>query len=209
MVSQGVGQLNVEAARSAFGARGRGMTVGVLSDSFNAATKSDVEGVPLASKAKDDEVSNDLPGPNSSCSGQQVAVRMLAEPPEPRRRTDDEGRAMLQVVHDIAPHAQLAFATAYGSELEFAHNIERLAEPVIDGGAGANVIVDDVAYYNEPFFQEGPVANAIRRVTEPALLTRRRRATTTSSKKGPAAKSAPGNGPNTTTPPARHRSPNG
>ncbi len=37
---------------------------------------------------------------------------------------------------------------------------------MIEGGAGANVIVDDVAYYNEPFFQEGPVANAIRRVTE-------------------------------------------
>jgi hypothetical protein len=166
VISQGVGQLNVEAARAAFGARGRGITVGVLSDSFNQATKSD-EGGTLAAKAKDDELSNDLPGPGNTCTGQGVAVRVVAEAsPSPGEELHDEGRAMLQVVHDLAPHAQLAFATAYGSELEFARNIERLAEPVSDGGAGANVIVDDVSYYNEPFFQEGPVANAIRRVTE-------------------------------------------
>ena len=72
---------------------------------------------------------------------------------------------MLQVVHDVAPEAQLAFATAEGGELEFARNIERLAAPVSAGGAGADVIVDDVAYFNEPFFQDGPVATAIRRVT--------------------------------------------
>ncbi|HEY0279691.1 MAG TPA: S8 family serine peptidase [Solirubrobacterales bacterium] len=166
VIGQGVGQLNVEEARTKFGARGRGLTVGVLSDSFNQATKSD-EGGPLATKAKDDEVSNDLPGPNNTCTGQGVNVRVIAEAtPNPGEELHDEGRAMLQVIHDVAPHAELAFATAYGSELEFAHNIEKLAEPVIDGGAGANVIVDDVAYYSEPFFQEGPVANAIRRVTE-------------------------------------------
>jgi hypothetical protein len=165
VVSQGVAQLNVPAARESFGARGRGITVGVLSDSFNAATKSD-EGGPLAARADDDEAGNDLPGPLNTCSEQQVGVRVLAEAtPSPGEELHDEGRAMLQVIHDIAPHAQLAFATAYGSELEFAHNIERLAEPVIDGGADATVIVDDVSYYNEPFFQEGPVANAIRRVT--------------------------------------------
>jgi hypothetical protein len=72
---------------------------------------------------------------------------------------------MLQIVHDLAPQAELAFATAYSSELEFAHNIERLAEPVSAGGGGADVIVDDVGYLSEPFFQEGPVAVAIQKVT--------------------------------------------
>jgi hypothetical protein len=166
VISQGVFQMRVEAAREAFGARGRGVTVGVLSDSFDAATKSE-EGGTLVAKARDDELGNDLPGPNNTCSGQSVPVRVLAEAtPAPGEELHDEGRAMLQVIHDVAPHAQLAFATAYGSELEFARNIERLAEPVSDGGAGANVIVDDVSYYSEPFFQEGPVADAIRRVTE-------------------------------------------
>jgi hypothetical protein len=164
--SQGVAQLNVQAARQAFGTRGRGITVGVLSDSFNAATKSEGGGT-LVAKAKDDEISDDLPGPNGTCSGQQVPVRVLAEGVAGAgEEMHDEGRAMLQVIHDVAPHAQLAFATAFGSELEFARNIERLAEPVKKGGAGAEVIVDDVAYFTEPFFQEGPIADAIRRVTE-------------------------------------------
>ncbi len=91
VISQGVGQLNVEAAREKFGARGRGVTVGVLSDSFNAATKSD-EGGPLVAKANDDEASNDLPGPLNTCTGQQVAVRVLAEvQPGPGRRTARRG----------------------------------------------------------------------------------------------------------------------
>ncbi len=67
---------------------------------------------------------------------------------------------MLQIVHDVAPKASLSFATAFAGEEAFAKSIEELAE------AGAEVIVDDVAYFEEPFFQEGPVAVAIRKVTE-------------------------------------------
>jgi hypothetical protein len=161
VISQGLEQLNVPAARTAFNARGAGETVGVISDSFDTATTS-IEGGPLASDAHGDEVSNDLPGPASTCSGQQVPVRVLTEGPA---ESTDEGRAMLQVVHDLAPHAQLAFASAEYGELAFAQSIEQLALPVADGGAGANVIVDDVGYFTEPFFQEGPVAVAIQKVT--------------------------------------------
>jgi hypothetical protein len=166
VISRGVEQLNVGAAREAFHVNGAGVTVGVISNSFDSATKS-VTGGAIKTHAREDEETNDLPGPLSSCEGQQVPVDVIAEAPEsaPGETLDDEGRAMLQVVHDLAPEAELAFATANGSELEFARNIERLAEPVANGGAGAEVIVDDVAYYGEPFFQEGPVANAIRRVT--------------------------------------------
>jgi subtilisin family serine protease len=164
VISQGVAQLNVPAARAAFGLRGAGQTIGVISDTFNSATE--VEGQPIASRAAGDEATNDLPGPLSSCVGQQVPVRVIAEAPVSSEvEPTDEGRAMLQVIHDVAPEAQLAFATAYSSELEFAQNIERLAAPVAAGGAGATVIVDDVAYPTEPFFQEGPVAVAIQRVT--------------------------------------------
>jgi hypothetical protein len=168
VISEGVAQLNVPAARAAFGARGAGETIGVLSDSFNSATTGR-GGVPIASNAHGDEVTNDLPGRASTCSGQQFPVRVIEEAPpvaagEPERT--DEGRAMLQVIHDVAPHAKLAFATAYSTELQFARNIERLAEPVSAGGGGANVIVDDVGYFEEPFFQDGPVSEAIRKVRE-------------------------------------------
>jgi Subtilase family len=163
IISRGVTQLNVEGAREVFGARGAGETIGVLSDSFDTATESEaVEGAPVATHAREDEISNDLPGRVGTCSGQQVPVNVLEDGPS---NSTDEGRAMLQVIHDVAPHAELAFATAYSTELQFARNIERLAEPVSRGGAGADVIVDDVGYFGEPFFQDGPVAEAIRKVT--------------------------------------------
>jgi Subtilase family len=162
VISQAMTQLHVAAARGVFGARGAGQTIGVISDSFNTATEA-IGGGAVPTRAGDDEVSNDLPGPASTCSGQQVPVRVVAEGPA---EGTDEGRAMLQVVHDLAPHAELAFATAYSTELEFAHNVELLAAPVSAGGGGADVIVDDVAYFAEPFFQDGPVAVAIRHVTE-------------------------------------------
>src|SRR5215203_1286705 len=158
-ISEGLAQLRVEDARQAFEVRGAGTTVGVLSDSYDTAKLGSEAPV---TDALDDVVSGDLPGPAGSCSGQQLSVRVLDEGPSDQ---GDEGRAMLQIVHDLAPHADLAFATAFESEESFAQNIERLAQPISEGGAGAGVIVDDVAWFEEPFFQDGPVAVAIDNVT--------------------------------------------
>ena len=77
---------------------------------------------------------------------------MFEEPPAAQ---GDEGRAMLQIVHDIAPGASLSFVTALGSEAFMATGIRTLAD------TGADVIVDDVIYYSEPMFQDGVIANAI------------------------------------------------
>src|SRR4029079_11237428 len=137
-----------------------GITVGVLSDSYDAATEA------VATDARADVASNDLPGLASSCSDQQLPVDVLQDlSPTAGEEAGDEGRAMLQIVHDLAPHAKLAFATAFESEKSFAENIERLARPVSEGGAGASVIVDDVGWFEEPFFQDGPIAAAIDKVT--------------------------------------------
>ena len=68
---------------------------------------------------------------------------------------------MLQIVHDVAPGASLAFYTAENSEADFANGIGQLAASVESGGAGAKVIVDDVGYFDEPFYQDGVVAQAI------------------------------------------------
>ncbi len=153
-ISEGLSQLQVDDARTAFDLRGKGETIGVLSDSFDSAE--------AATTAQGDVLSGDLPGPAGTCSGQQLPVNVLAEGPADGT---DEGRAMLQVVHDLAPHANLAFATAFESEESFAQNIEALARPVSEGGAGAGVIVDDVAWFEEPFFQDGPIAAAVDNVT--------------------------------------------
>jgi hypothetical protein len=156
VISEGLTQLRVDRARGEFGLRGSGLTVGVLSDTYDRSGAA-------ATNAHQDTVSGDLPGPAGSCSDQQEAVRVLQEGPS--EEASDEGRAMLQIVHDLAPHAALAFATAFISEQGFAQNIERLAQPVGLGGAGADVNVDDVSYFEEPFFQDGPVATAVRKVT--------------------------------------------
>ena len=70
----------------------------------------------------------------------------------------DEGRAILQIIHAIAPGAGLAFYTAVNSEADFANGIESLAS------GGAKVIDDDVGYPDEPFFQDGLIAQAINTV---------------------------------------------
>lgn len=153
-ISEGLAQLQVDDARAAFGLRGGGQTVGVLSDSYDVAAGA-------ATAALDDVLSGDLPGRAGTCSDQQLPVDVLAEGPADG---GDEGRAMLQIVHDLAPHADLSFATAFESEESFAENIERLARSTAEGGAGAGVIVDDVAWFEEPYFQDGPIAVAIENV---------------------------------------------
>jgi subtilisin family serine protease len=62
---------------------------------------------------------------------------------------------MAQIVRDLAPGAAISFATAFVSETGFAANIRALA------ASGARVITDDVLYFEEPFFQDGPIAVAI------------------------------------------------
>jgi hypothetical protein len=115
---------------------GTGIKVGVLSDSFN-----DLGG------AAADEADGALP----SASHVQVLEDLASG-------GTDEGRAMMQVIHDIAPNASLAFYTADKSEQDFANGILALA------AAGCKVICDDVSYYDEPFFQNGVVAQAIQTV---------------------------------------------
>ena len=61
----------------------------------------------------------------------------------------DEGTAMLEIIHDLAPGAQLYFATAFTSITSFADNIHALR------AAGCDIIVDDVGYYVESPFQDG------------------------------------------------------
>jgi len=61
----------------------------------------------------------------------------------------DEGTAMLEIVHDLAPSASLYFATAFSGINSFADNILALRD------AGCDIIVDDVIYFVESPFQDG------------------------------------------------------
>ncbi|MFB9903380.1 S8 family serine peptidase [Allokutzneria oryzae] len=73
----------------------------------------------------------------------------------------DEGTAMLEILHDLAPGAALGFATAFNGDASFADNIRALRfEKKCD------VIVDDVLYFNESPFQDGMIAQAVNDVTK-------------------------------------------
>ncbi len=156
VTSEGDAQLGAPAARTDFNLDGAGVTVGVLSDSF------DLDGG-APTRAAGDVATGDLPGPGNPC-GRTVSVNRLNDSYAPLLPSSpapaDEGRAMAQIVHDLAPGASLAFATAFLGPTSFASQIRRLASPVAAGGAGASVLVDDVTYLEEPFFQDGPIAVA-------------------------------------------------
>jgi subtilisin family serine protease len=72
-----------------------------------------------------------------------------------RRGSGDEGTALLEIVHDVAPGAQLLFSGPADS-FEMVQAVQCLT------AAGADVIVDDLGFFEEPYFQDGPVAEAVR-----------------------------------------------
>ncbi len=140
--SQADAAMNADIARSSFGVDGTGVTVGVLSDSYD-----DLGG------ASADVASGDLPGAGNPL-GNTIPVNVLAD--SSASGNIDEGRAMLQLVHDVAPGAKLAFHTANGGQANFANGIINLANE-----AGSDVIVDDIIYFDEPMFQDGIIAQAV------------------------------------------------
>jgi len=148
--SQGVVQHRVDQLPA--GIDGSGITVGVMSDSYDTS--------PTPDSAALDISTGDLPGAGNP-SGNTQPVVVLEDSPG----GTDEGRAMLQIVHDMAPKARLGFATANGGEVNFADNIRALAgfpnAAHTVAGFKSDVIVDDIIYLGEPFFQDGIVAQAV------------------------------------------------
>ena len=94
-------------------------------------------------------------------AGELPAVTVLSG----QAGSGDEGTAMLEIIHDMAPGATLAFATAYPSVAQFATNILNLRS-----GGGCDIIVDDFTYFNEGAFQDGPIAQAVNTVTADGAL---------------------------------------
>ena len=131
VTSQGDRAIGAVVARQTYGVTGAGSKIGILSDSYNK----------LGGAAAGVQ-SGDLP------SGVQVLTDFL------QPSATDEGRAMAEIIHDVAPGAGIAFHTAQGGQASFARGIKALA------AAGCNIIVDDIIYFAEPFFQDGVVAQA-------------------------------------------------
>jgi hypothetical protein len=131
-------------ARGLYGVTGAGLKIGVLSDSAN-----NTGAVTVA------QATGDLP---PTCPGTGGSCLTIVQ--DDTSGGTDEGAAMLEIVHDMAPGATLFFATADISEAGFATNILNLRNT-----SHCDIIVDDVGYFDESPFQDGVVAQAVTTVT--------------------------------------------
>jgi PGF-pre-PGF domain-containing protein len=112
--------------RASYGEDGSGIKIGVISDGVNYLAESRASG----NLPEDVTVLSDGFGGN-------------------------EGTAILEIIHDMAPGAKLYFHDNGGNTIAFNTAIDELI------AAGCNIILDDVAWYNEPFFQDGIVASHV------------------------------------------------
>ncbi len=126
VTTEGAALLKSDTFRSTLGHAGRGMKIGVISD-----------GVDSWMTARD---TGDLP------AGVHVLSNLCG---------GDEGTAMLEIVHDIAPEAELYFHDMSDNQIGFNSGITALAD------AGCQVIVDDIVYLAEPAFEDGIIASHV------------------------------------------------
>lgn len=141
--SQGDFAMHSDFVRLGYDIDGSGVKIGVLSNSYNSQGTADI-----------DVVNGDLPGPGNIHEN-FTPVHVLKDILSTPGGLSDEGRAMLQIIHDIAPGAELAFRTGYLGELDMARGIRELAN------AGTHIIVDDLSYITEPFFRDGVISQTI------------------------------------------------
>lgn len=128
---------------------GTGVTIGIISDSYGCENNTNTT-------VAQDIASGDLP----------ATINIVQESFE-CPNTIDEGRAMAQLIHDIAPGSDLAFHAAFNDgQAGLANAILALAD---DAQGNADIIVDDVAFLTEPFFQDGIVAQAVDQVVDEGI----------------------------------------
>ena len=126
-ITQGDKAQTSDRVKEGWNVSGSGIKVGVISDSYN--TKA---GNPAAL----DVQNGDLPGAGNP----NYPLPVIVTEEYPYGKATDEGRAMLQIVHDVAPNAQLYFKSGFISAGNFADGIKELRD------LGCKVIVDDITY---------------------------------------------------------------
>ena len=141
---------------SRYSVDGEGQIVGILSDSF--AVTDDVR---TTSTTPARGVAGQLQGSKPQRSGDlPSSVRLFKD----ATSGTDEGAAMAELVHDVAPGAALAFHTAGVSRQEFAQGIDTLCS-----NGNATIVVDDILFVVENNYQDDLPAIAAGRCVEQGI----------------------------------------
>lgn len=150
-ITEGDKVLKANTTRELFNVDGSEIKVGIISTSFNA-----------QKQLSDDVSSGDLPGKRNP-NGRTRSVQILKDIEKDSAFADDEGRALAQVVHDIAPGSELYFHTFIGgggkdsidtNDSSYAEAVNSLVK------SGVDIIVDD-ARFSTTIFQDGKAAQAV------------------------------------------------
>ena len=170
-----VGGMSVSEGASLFGLDGEGQIVGIISDSFALTPgmrNEDTTPGPGSSgvlKNSNSQLLGLLPSgdlPNDEENGDKGELEENDEPfvfllndSISFGQATDEGAAMAELVHSIAPGASIAFHSAGNTPGQMAAAIDALVE------FGCTVIVDDIGFFGEPIFQTGLISNAAESAT--------------------------------------------
>ncbi|MGH7788837.1 MAG: S8 family serine peptidase, partial [Candidatus Binatia bacterium] len=143
VVSQADASIGADTARATFAVDGSGTRVGIVSDSFHLRRGGTVQGsgCDAVLSGSVSQASGDLPS----------AVTMLDNGPA---GGSDEGTAMAELIHDLAPGAELLFHSGFPDEAACAEGITALR------ACGSDILVDDLIFFAEPMFQDGIIAQA-------------------------------------------------
>ncbi len=147
--SQADSVMNSDSARSGFGVDGAGIRIGVISDSYNVLL-GEAAGI----------ASGDLPGTGNPL-GFAAPVTVLRDDAV----GTDEGRAMVELIHDIAPGSEILFHSAFNNREAPGLAPSTTIADAIDALrlAGADIIVDDVGILTAAKYQDGAAAQAVDR----------------------------------------------
>ena len=141
VTSEGDTVMRADLVRTTLGVTGKGVQVGIISDSLcDPATSIN---------------SGDLPATITIVNSQDGCA-------DPDAR--DEGRALAEIIYDLAPGVNLLFRTGFPTSLDFMAAVRELT------AAGAQVIVDDIGFFKEPIFEEGPVAQTVRQAIQQGVV---------------------------------------
>ncbi|NJO64653.1 MAG: S8 family serine peptidase [Richelia sp. RM2_1_2] len=160
VTSHGDRAMRSDIARELFEVDGTGIKIGVISTSFNA-----LNGLEA------DVKSGDLPGEQNP-SGKTVPVTILKDLANTSPLSNDEGRALAQIIHDIAPGAEIYFHSVVENEGEtsleineegFTNAVSSLIAEDVD------IIIDD-SVIPAPIFQDGVAAEAVQKATDEGII---------------------------------------